>query len=96
MAAAVLAGADLRKAILGGANLHGADLRGANLAGTDFTTGYHGKPEPAQGLVPSQLMDAVFDEATRLPADLSAELLRQQRQRLYNAIVLHRSRRLSP
>lgn len=84
--------ADLRRANLGGANLHGAVLDGANLAGANFTVGSHGNPQPARGLTPDQLANAALDEATRLPAELSTDIIRRQRQRLYDALVRHRNR----
>ncbi|MFI6078888.1 pentapeptide repeat-containing protein [Actinoplanes sp. NPDC051343] len=87
-----LRNANLQRAKLGGASLHGADLREADLAGADFTAGYNGTPKPVQGLTADQLLSATLDEETRLPPELSSELIRRQRQRLYDAITLHQSR----
>jgi uncharacterized protein YjbI with pentapeptide repeats len=64
--------AHLEGAYLAAADLKHAKLKGTHLPGADLINYPTGKPyQPVRGLTVSQLADAVIDEKTRLPDELS-------------------------
>ncbi|GAA3541721.1 pentapeptide repeat-containing protein [Amycolatopsis ultiminotia] len=96
---AQLQDANLRQAQLQDSNLHDANLQGAklnetNLQGANLSNRASGQPAPVHGLTAEQLVHAVLDDKTQLPAALHGELLQRQRQQLYDALVRYH-RRLS-
>jgi uncharacterized protein YjbI with pentapeptide repeats len=62
-----LSGADFSNAVLRGANFKDANLKGTILKGADLTD--------AKNLTYAQLKGAILDETTKLPEELSTELL---------------------
>lgn len=93
-----LGGADLRDAVLrraclGEANLRGAHLDGADLSGADLVSTMSGKPGRSYGLTARRLARTRMDEHTVLPAKVRQQLLRYQRQRLHQALVVHLKQR---
>lgn len=72
-----LRGSDLRYAKIDGADLFSADLSGADLRNASLAFTFLKRADlrgadlsTAQGLTPGQLVEAIGDQETRLPADL--------------------------